>query len=69
MKTKLAPLLALAFAFGAAHAEEEKKPAKPKPAARKSDKNVFQKAESAIMDSAHRNKIWVQHSKNKKKKD
>ena len=28
-------------------------------AAQKSDKNVFQKAESSIGDWAHRNKIWT----------
>lgn len=70
MRTKFALLLALALSFGAAYADEKKaeakKSAKAKPAAKKSDKNVFQKAESSIMDSAHRNKIWVQHSKDKK---
>jgi hypothetical protein len=75
MKTNLALLLALAVASGAVYADEQKpepkkpaakKSAKAKPAAKNSDKNVFQKAESSIMDSAHRNKIWVQHSKNKK---
>ena len=73
---KLVFLVVLALACGGAYADEKKaetkkppakKSAKAKPAAKNSDKNVFQKAESSIMDSAHRNKIWVQHSKNKKK--
>jgi topoisomerase IA-like protein len=36
----------------------EKKPAAKKSAA-KSDKNVFQKAESAVGDAAQRSKIWT----------
>ena len=36
-------------------------------AAQKSDKNVFQKAESDIGDWAHRNKIWVRSGKSEKK--
>jgi hypothetical protein len=75
MKTKLALLFALTVAAGALYADEQKseptkpaakKSAKAKPAAKNSDKNVFQKAESSTMDWAHRNKVWVQHSKNKK---
>ncbi|HYR34951.1 MAG TPA: hypothetical protein VEQ87_11710 [Burkholderiales bacterium] len=59
MKLGAALLLCLALAAGFARADEEKPAAKkPKPAA-KSDKNVFQKAESSIGDWAHRNKIWT----------
>ena len=54
-------LLALPLAGGAA--AEEKQPAKPK-----SEKNGFQKAESSIGDWANRNKIWITHKKDEKKK-
>jgi hypothetical protein len=52
---KQAALLILLVALGA-HADETKKSEKP---AAKSDKNVFQKAESAIGKWAHDNKIWT----------
>ena len=60
MKPLLALLLALALT--PAHAEEKKaeakKSSKAKPAA-KSDKNVFQKAESSTGKFLHDNKIWT----------
>ena len=70
MRTVIALLAALSL--GAAHADEKKadtkksEKAKAK-AAQKSDKNVFQKAESDIGDWAHRNKIWVRSGKSEKK--
>jgi len=70
MKTILA--LVLALGIGVAHAQEKKSDtrksdkAKAK-GAQKSDKNVFQKAESDIGDWAHRNKIWVRSGKSEKK--
>ena len=62
MKTILA--VVLAFAMAGAYADEKKSDAKKSDkakakAAQKSDKNVFQKAESSIGDWAHRNKIWT----------
>ena len=62
MRTILA--LVLAFGLGAAHAQEKKSDTKKSAKAKakseqKSDKNVFQKAESSIGDWAHRNKIWI----------
>jgi hypothetical protein len=63
MKTIGIVFLALALAGTAA--AEDKKPEK-KPAA-KSDKNVFQKAESSIGDWANRNKIWVTRKKKSEK--
>lgn len=62
MRTLFAVLLVLCV--GVAHADEKKadtkKSAKAKSnAAQKSDKNVFQKAESSVGDWAHRNKIWT----------
>jgi hypothetical protein len=67
MKTPWIVILATALATGSALAED-KKPEKPKPAA-KSDKNVFQKTESSVGDWANRNKIWVTRKKKEKKKD
>jgi hypothetical protein len=73
MKTKIALLVSLVFAFGSAYADEKtsdakkadkakhasaKKKSEKKPA-QKSDKNAAQKAESSIGDWANRNKIWV----------
>ena len=60
-------LLALAVA-GTAAAEDKKEKSKP---AAKSDKNVFQKAESSVGSWANRNKIWVTRKKksDKDKKD
>lgn len=56
-----------ALLFSAAAAAEDKKPAP------KSDKNVFQKAESSVGDWANRNKIWITRKKkaekSEKKKD
>jgi hypothetical protein len=63
MKTIGIVFLALSLAGTAA--AEDKKPEK-KPAA-KSDKNVFQKAESSIGDWANRNKIWVTRKKKSEK--
>ena len=62
MRTLFAVLLVLCV--GVALADEKKagtkKSAKAKSnAAQKSDKNVFQKAESSVGDWAHRNKIWT----------
>ena len=70
MKTILA--LVIALAMGAASADEKKSDSKKSEkakskAAQKSDKNVFQKAESDIGDWAHRNKIWVRSGKSEKK--
>lgn len=59
MKTIAIALLALALAGTAA--AEDKKPEK-KPAA-KSDKNVFQKAESSVGSWANRNKVWITRKK------
>ena len=56
MKTTTAILLAALLGAGPALGDEQK-PAK-KPAA-KSDKNVFQKAESSVGKWAHDNKIWT----------
>jgi hypothetical protein len=67
MKTPWIVILAAALATGSALAED-KKAEKAKPAA-KSDKNVFQKAESSVGDWANRNKIWVTRKKKEKKKD
>jgi hypothetical protein len=45
-------------------AQDKKAEDKKKPAA-KSEKNVFQKTESAVGDWAHRNKVWMRkESKN-----
>jgi len=65
MKTKIALLVSLLFAFGSAYADEKtsdaKKSVKAKHASakNKSDKNAAQKAESSIGDWANRNKIWT----------
>ena len=56
MKAKTTILLAMLIASGVALADEQK-PAK-KPAA-KSDKNVFQKAESSTGKFLRDNKIWT----------
>ena len=56
MKTTTAILLAALLGARSALGDEQK-PAK-KPAA-KSDKNVFQKAESSVGKWAHDNKIWT----------
>jgi hypothetical protein len=59
MKQGAALLLCLALAAGFARADDEKPAAKkPKPAA-KSDKNVFQKAESSTGKFLHDSKIWT----------
>jgi hypothetical protein len=64
-------LVSVLLAFTAAAQEKKsdsKKSDKAKAkAAQKSDKNVFQKAESDIGDWAHRNKIWVRSGKSEKK--
>ena len=67
MKRLVIVVLALAVA-GMAAAEDKKEKSKP---AAKSDKNVFQKAESSIGDWANRNKVWVTRKKksDKDKKD
>ena len=67
MKTLWIAFLALALAAGSAMAEDKDKKSKP---AAKSDKNVFQKAESSVGEWANRNKIWVtRKKKSEKKKD
>lgn len=66
MKKTCIAVIALALAAGSA-AAEDKKAEKSKPAA-KSDKNVFQKAESSVGDWANRNKIWVTRKKGEKAK-
>ena len=62
MRTILA--VVLAFGLGVGHAQEKKSDTKKSAKAKakseqKSDKNVFQKAESSVGDWAHRNKIWT----------
>jgi hypothetical protein len=64
MKTIWIAFLALALAAGAAAAEDKKEKAKP---AAKSDKNVFQKAESSVGDWANRNNIWITRKKKSEK--
>jgi hypothetical protein len=69
MRTLLVLLVLLAvpgFASAEEKKPEEKKAATKKPAAKKSaaksaksDKNVFQKAESSVGDAAQRSKIWT----------
>jgi hypothetical protein len=66
MRTLLVSLVLLAlpaFALAQEKKPEEKKAAAQKKAqkkpAAKSDKNVFQKAESAVGDAAQRSKIWT----------
>ena len=56
MKTTTSILLAALLAAGAALADEQKPAKKPE---KKSDKNVFQKAESSVGKWAHDNKIWT----------
>ena len=69
----IAVMLAALLVGSLAHAADEgekKKPAaeKKKPAKKSdSDKNVFQKAESATGDFLNRNKLWTTHPDNKKK--
>jgi hypothetical protein len=55
----------LALALAGTAAAEDKKPEKKSGA--KSDKNVFQKAESSVGDWANRNKVWVTHKKKSEK--
>jgi hypothetical protein len=62
MKTAWIAALALALAAGPALGDEQK------PEKKKSDKNVFQKAESSVGDWANRNKIWVTRKKKKEEK-
>ncbi len=59
MKTTTSILLAALLAAGAAHADEQKPAKKSEKPAAKSDKNVFQKAESSVGKWAHDNKIWT----------
>jgi hypothetical protein len=65
MRTLLVSLVLLALpglVSAQAKTTEEKKPPAKKAAAKKpagSDKNVFQKAESAIGNAAQRSKIWT----------
>jgi hypothetical protein len=59
--------LGLILASGIALADD-KPEKKAKPAA-KSDKNVFQKAESSVGDWANRNKVWVTRKKKAEKKN
>ena len=68
MKTTACLLVALLFAAGAINAEEPKPDAKKSEKAEKkaktsgkSEKNVFQKAESSVGKWANDNKIWVTH--------
>ena len=58
MKTTTSILLAALLAAGAALADEQK-PAKKSEKAAKSDKNVFQKAESSTGKFLHDSKIWT----------
>ena len=71
MNQTAALLVCLVFSLGLARAEEPKADAtksdKPKPAA-KSDKNVFQKAESSLNDWARKNKVWTTGEKKSEKK-
>lgn len=62
---KLIWIALLALAIGSAAAEDKDKKSKP---AEKSDKNVFQKAESSVGDWANRNKVWVTRKKKAEKK-
>ena len=64
MKTIGIALIALAVA-GTAAADDDKKPEKK--SAAKSEKNVFQKAESSVGSWANRNKIWVTRKKKSEK--
>ena len=69
MKTLRYALAALLLVAVPVHADEgEKKPAAEKKAAKKSDKNIFQKAESNTGYFLNRNNIWTRHSDDKKKK-
>jgi hypothetical protein len=63
---KLIWIAILAAALSGSAAADDKKADKPRPAA-KSDKNVFQKAESSVGDWANRNKIWVTRKKKPEK--
>lgn len=58
MRTTTCILLAALIGAHPAFADEQKPKKSEKPAA-KSDKNVFQKAESSIGKWAHDNKIWT----------
>ena len=59
MKTITVILLAALLAAGPALGDEQKPAKKTEKPAAKSDKNVFQKAESSIGKWAHDNKIWT----------
>ena len=59
MRTTLALLLGLALAAGAAYGEEKK----AKPAAKKSQKNIAQKAEADLLDAADKYNIWKRRQK------
>jgi hypothetical protein len=65
MRTPWIAALVLALAAGSAAADDQKPEKKQ---AAKSDKNVFQKAESSVGDWANRNKIWVTRKKKKDEK-
>ena len=62
---KILGIALLALALAGTAAAEDKKPEKK--AAAKSDKNVFQKAESSVGSWANRNKIWVTRKKKSEK--
>lgn len=78
MKTKLAALLSLLLAFGAAYAGDKtadaKKSEKAKAAAKKKNdknaekKNSAQKAETDIIDTADKYNIWKRPQKHSDKK-
>jgi len=59
MKTITVILLAALLAAGTALGDEQKPAKKAEKPAAKSDKNVFQKAESSVGKWAHDNKIWT----------
>ena len=78
MKTTSCLLLALLLSVGGAANADEPKPDAKKPekaekkakSSDKSEKNVFQKAESSVGKWANDNKIWVTHpDKSGKKSD
>jgi len=59
MKKAATLLLCLALAAGFAARADEEKPAAKKSQKAKSDKNVFQKAESSTGKFLHDSKIWT----------
>jgi hypothetical protein len=71
MNRTAALCICLVLSLGFARADEPKADAKksdkPKPAA-KSEKNVFQKAESSLTDWARKNKVWTTGEKKSEKK-